>query len=112
MTKQQQKEIFEELKDYIGSALRVARVRSRLTQKELAEKLGINEGVIDDIEQKRKSASLDQLQVFCKAIEVEVALILKMAKFLEEQSGRPEREILQDTVDECKYRLWEKNQRG
>lgn len=91
MSEQQQKEVFEDLKKYVGPALHITRVKSRLTQKELAEKLGVGEGAIDDIEQKKRNISFDELQRFCNTMQVEIVLIFKMAKFLEEQDGRPEK---------------------
>ena len=112
MPEQNLREIFGQLEEYVGDALAVERVRSRLSQKELAEKLGKTEEYIKSLEDRgnHQPISFEELGTFCQAIDCTLVQVLRVANFLKENTGRPDVEIYKGIMDDCQYQLWKMEQ--
>ncbi len=110
-------EIFEELKNYIGSALVVIRVSKSKSKLELAYLLSkeydwesINANLVDRIETGVVEISFEKLEQICTMLGCTVERILKVAKELRDIEGKPEKELLEEIKEETKYQLWRQQQ--
>ena len=70
----------------INEALRLLRLYCRFSQSEMAEKLGVSQSLVSDIESCRKSVSMDVLERYSTGIGVRMSQLLF---FAEEIEGQP-----------------------
>jgi transcriptional regulator with XRE-family HTH domain len=70
----------------LGKELRRARERARLTQEELAFADGVDRSYISQLENDRRSPTLELLFRLCKAMDVQVWRIIRRV----EETGNPE----------------------
>jgi transcriptional regulator with XRE-family HTH domain len=70
----------------INEALRLLRLYSKLSQADLAERLGVSQSMISDIEGNRKSVSMDLLEGYSQALHIRMSQLLF---FAEEIEGQP-----------------------
>ena len=63
--------------------IRITRKRKRITQRELAEKIGVSEGYISDIERdtKNKHPSIDCLLKISEALDIELIDLLEVKEY-------------------------------
>jgi len=64
----------------LGSVLRIKRKEKKLTLKAVAEKAGISEGFLSQIENNVNSPSVDSLMNICAAIGIEASGVIKQAE--------------------------------
>lgn len=60
----------------IGKGLKNARIKANLTQKQVADKAGVNANWYARLERGEEKASLDTLQNICKVLNVKVSDII------------------------------------
>jgi len=95
---------WRQLGKFIGSALQVARVRRKITQEELAAQLSellrqdIRQSYVSKIENGHSSPSLERLGVICIALRYPPEHIMKIARFLAENEGRSNEELLSEIL--------------
>lgn len=70
----------------INEALRLLRLYCRYSQAEMAERVGVTQSLISDIEGSRKSVSMDLLEAYSAAVGVKMSQLLF---FAEEIEGQP-----------------------
>lgn len=70
----------------INEALRLLRLYCRYSQAEMAERVGVTQSLISDVEGGRKSVSMDLLEAYSAAVEVKMSQLLF---FAEEIEGQP-----------------------
>lgn len=70
----------------INEALKLLRLYSRLSQAELADKLGVSQSMVSDIEGNRKAVSMDLLESYSTALRIRMSQLLF---FAEEIEGQP-----------------------
>ena len=75
-----------ENKALINEALRLLRLYAGLSQKQMAEELGISQSMISDLERGTKSATLEVLERYSDATNVRMSQLLF---FAEEIAGEP-----------------------
>lgn len=68
------------LADVIPSAVRAERARLKLTQKELADRLGWSVATLGDLEAGRRRPAVDDLPLLCRAFGVTLAVLLDRAE--------------------------------
>lgn len=70
----------------INEALRLLRLYCRYSQAEMAERVGVTQSLISDVEGGRKSVSMDLLEAYSAAVGVKMSQLLF---FAEEIEGQP-----------------------
>ncbi len=70
----------------INEALRLLRLYCRYSQVEMAERVGVTQSLISDVEGGRKAVSMDLLEAYSTAINVKMSQLLF---FAEEIEGQP-----------------------
>lgn len=70
----------------INEALRLLRLYCRYSQAEMAERVGVTQSLISDVENGRKSVSMDLLEAYSAAVGVKMSQLLF---FAEEIEGQP-----------------------
>jgi transcriptional regulator with XRE-family HTH domain len=70
-----------------GRALRMVRLARRLTQKELGEVAGVGQGYVSQIENGKRTPSLEVLEVVANRLEVSLHLIVLLASDEEDLRG-------------------------
>jgi transcriptional regulator with XRE-family HTH domain len=70
----------------INEALRLLRLYCRYSQAEMAERVGVTQSLISDVEGARKSVSMDLLEAYSAAVGVKMSQLLF---FAEEIEGQP-----------------------
>ncbi len=70
----------------INEALRLLRLYCRYSQAEIAERVGVTQSLISDVEGARKSVSMDLLEAYSAAVGVKMSQLLF---FAEEIEGQP-----------------------
>jgi transcriptional regulator with XRE-family HTH domain len=66
--------------DVIPSAVRAERARLKLSQSELADRLGWSVATLRDLEAGRRKPAVDDLPVLCEAFGITLALLLDRAE--------------------------------
>ncbi len=61
----------------IGLNIRMRRHIMKMTQEQLAEKVGCSRGVISAVERGKRGVSVEMLLAFCRALEYNTAEILR-----------------------------------
>lgn len=89
----------------INEALRLLRLYCRFSQSEMAEKLGVSQSLVSDIESGRKSVSMDVLERYSTGIGVRMSQLLF---FAEEIDGQPVVRRGQLIISEEIFKLLEK----
>ena len=74
----------------LNDALRLAREFHNLNQSQAAEKLGVSQSFLSEIESGRKSPSLDLLQKYAEAFSLPLSAFLKFLETFDEKKRRPE----------------------
>jgi hypothetical protein len=100
-------DIFNRLSEYVGLAIQIVRVASRMEKIDLAEILRERfnwgddaEDLIDRAERQAQKITFGQFENICFAIGQSTEVVLKCAVSLKSCEGMPEREILQKVIDE------------
>lgn len=70
----------------INEALRLLRLYCRYSQVEMAERVGVTQSLISDVEGARKAVSMDLLEAYSAAVNVKMSQLLF---FAEEIEGQP-----------------------
>ncbi|KQM53765.1 transcriptional regulator [Sphingomonas sp. Leaf208] len=70
----------------INEALRLLRLYCRYSQTEMAERVGVTQSLISDVEGARKAVSMDLLEAYSAAVNVKMSQLLF---FAEEIEGQP-----------------------
>jgi len=70
----------------INEALRLLRLYCRYSQVEMAERVGVTQSLISDVEGGRKAVSMDLLEAYSAAVNVKMSQLLF---FAEEIEGQP-----------------------
>jgi len=107
-------EIFEEVKTYIGRSIQVFRIAKRRTREELGQSLK-SEGIrldIESIEEDQANISFVQLKKICMVLNLKIKVVLKCAKNIMENDGRPESELREELLEEINYEIWRRQQEG
>ena len=71
-----------ELYRYIGQRIRTARTSTGLTQRQLADRLGVERTSITNVEAGRQRIPVHMLYRFCVALEIEVIELLPSVQLL------------------------------
>lgn len=66
-----------EIREIFARNLRVFRNRRKLSQEELAHRVGINRGYISSLERELYSPSIDTVDRIAKVLEVDICALLK-----------------------------------
>jgi transcriptional regulator with XRE-family HTH domain len=69
----------------INDALRLVRLYWGLTQAETAERVGVSQSLISEVEKYKKEASLDLIQKYSESMGVRLSQLLFFAEELENQ---------------------------
>ena len=70
----------------INEALRLIRIYSKFSQVQLADRLGVAQSLVSDVESGRKGVSMDLLERYSDALGVRMS---KLLFFAEEIEGQP-----------------------
>ena len=89
----------------INEALRLIRLYSKLSQADLAERLGVSQSMVSDVESGRKGVSMDLLDAYSRALDIRMSQLLF---FAEEIEGQPIARRGQLIIAEGVLRLLEK----
>ena len=101
---------------YLGSALRLVRVKSCKTQQEVLHELNkrtksnFSQEYFDGMEKDIEVFSTEIFDIWCGIFPVPKVKILKIAQHLEQNSHRPEKELLEEIVREIEYQRWKNSQ--
>lgn len=68
------------LGDVVAAAVRAERARLRLTQQQLAERLGWSANTVADLETGRRRAQVDDLPAICEALGIRFATLIDRAE--------------------------------
>jgi transcriptional regulator with XRE-family HTH domain len=84
----------EKLADHLGKSLRAARDQAKLTQVDVAERIGIASEVYGRMERGRVLPSVPTLRKLCRVLRVDANALLALAtreplEWLEEEGGPP-----------------------
>ncbi len=83
----------------INEALRLLRLYSKLSQVELAERVGVAQSMVSDVEGNRKSVSMDLLESYSRGLNIRMSQLLFFAEEIEGQPiARRGQLIIADTV--------------
>lgn len=72
-----QNEELQANRERIGIAIKVEMIRQKMTQKELADKAGITQACVRNVQKGSFSVGLDQLYKICTALNMTIELIKK-----------------------------------
>ena len=76
----------------LNDALRVAREFHNLNQSQAAEKLGVSQSFLSEIESGKKTPSLDLLQKYSEAFSLPLSAFLRFLETFDEKKRRPDYE--------------------
>lgn len=84
----------------LNDALRLAREFHNLNQSQAAEKLGVSQSFLSEIESGKKTPSLDILQKYAEAFSLPASAFLRFLEALDEKKTRPdfERKVAEKLV--------------
>lgn len=84
----------------IGKALKLLRRYSDLKACELAERSGVSQSYISELETGKKTPNLSTLKKFEKVLGVRTSVIIMMAERIEEK-GLPRKKEVSDLIGQC-----------
>ncbi|HET7332991.1 helix-turn-helix transcriptional regulator [Dyella sp.] len=76
--------------DELGSLLRAARIRQRLTQAQVASQLGVSTQAVSKLESRAGRASFDRIHRLCLLLGIAIVLQPKGTRSAKEATTRPD----------------------